>query len=318
MKKFSNYLIILIWTYTIIVLPTFFFIFAIHILMPQSMYFDDLAQKTPDFQTLILLTLILPGIGTYLSIKTKKIIPIIIWKLPQRQLIPTLAVSFLFSYIFWRFFSIFSFLNYFGLLILLAFFLWYIPQLSLFLNSTGFADFKEFLILDPHRRKHQINSIKKIVLAIAFILLINLFVVILDKQIRIYNRWQSYLLTHPEIKKVEPTIVYYANKVVLLGRGFGWKGTINADFRNQFKAINIDLWTDNKVIFTVPLHWQEGEIIIWVEKPIDWGGKKIRVTSNKIKLRLISRDDGWDADDDAYFEQLKHLDKETLQLNGYK
>lgn len=318
MKKILSFLILIIWTYTVIVLPTLFFISIIHIIMPGLIFFDDLAQKVPDFQTLILLTLFLPGVGTYLGIKAKKINPVIVWKLPQSQLIITLAASFLLSYIFWRFFSIFSFLSYFGLLILLAFFLLYIPQLSLFLNSINFYNFKEYFILDPNSKKGQINSLKKIALAISLILLINLFVVFIDKQIRIFNRWQLFLLAHPEIKKVEPTIVYYANKVVLLGQGFGWKGEINTDFYNQFEAINIDLWTDRKVIFTVPLHWKLGNITIWVEKPVDWAGKKIKLRSNKIKLRLISRDNGWDADDDAYFEQLKSLEKETLRLNGYK
>ena len=49
-----------------------------------------------------------------------------------------------------------------------------------------------------------------------------------------------------------------------------------------------------------------------------WDGKNIMVKSNEVKLQLISRDNGWDKDDDAYFEQLKHLDKETLKINGYE
>lgn len=195
-------------------------------------------------------------------------------------------------------------------------FLLILPLIDKYLRSVNFDMVKAYII--PVRNKERKYFANKILFSLAILLSIHMSVMILDTKINEYNHNQQFLARHPLIKVVKPSIAYYDTKVVLIGKGFGWKGKIDTKFKYQEGKIDISLWTDTKVVFTVPLHWKVGDMSIWVQKPIEWDGKNINVKSNEVKLRLISRDDGWDKDDDAYFEQLKHLDKETLRLNGYK
>ena len=299
-------IIIFIWTYIVIALPP----------MAILYFFPDSDIATLDFPTLIAISIILPAIGSALSVWRKKIPAVFFWHLDKQAKLHTAAVSLLFSIVLWQFYSIFSFLNYFGVIVLFLFFLLYLPLSTKYLNSIDFDKLKLFII--SSKKISKIRLVERILYTLVVLLLIHISIIAADGQIRAYNHYQVLLSRYPKIKNIKPEIVYYANKVVLTGRGFGWKGTIDTNFKYKNGNIDIFLWTDTKVIFVVPLHWKEGDLDIWIQKPIEWDGKKMIVKSNVIKLHLISRDDGWDKNDDAYFEQLKHLDKETLEINGYK
>lgn len=318
MPKKIDALIIFIWLYLVIALPPLTILYLAMVFSPESNLFGDFIVKTPDFPALVATAIILPLIGAVLSLGRKKMKIVFFWKLEKQSKIHMIVISLLLSFIFWQFYFVLSFLSYLGLIILIIFFLLVLPSIDKYLRSVNFDMVKTYII--PARSKNRKDIVKKILFSLIILFLIHMSVMILDTKINEYNHTQQFIMRHPQIKTIKPGIAYYDTKVVLLGKGFGWKGKIDTDtkFKYQDGKIDISLWTDTKVIFTIPLHWKTGDIMIWIQKPTEWDGKKIMVDSNQVKIRLISRDDGWDKDDDAYFEQLKHLDKETLKINGYK
>jgi len=156
------------------------------------------------------------------------------------------------------------------------------------------------------------------VFVIGSFLLINFFIKINNKIVK-EQRQLFRLSLNPVITKIEPKTVYYANKVVVFGNQFELKSSSKSRLMTQYGEIPLgrDDWNIHKIYFTVPLHWSVGDINIWVEKPIDWDNKTVIEKSNVFKIRLIPRPEKFTKDDDVYFEQLKHLDKEVLKLNGY-
>lgn len=316
MNKKIDALIIFIWLYLVVALPPFVILYLIRVFSPASDLFGDFMIRTPDFPALVTTAIALPLIGLVLSLWRKKLKIVFFWKLKKQSKMHFIIISLLLSFVLWQYYSLLSLLSYLGLIILVIFFLPILPLIDKYLRSVNFDMVKAYII--PSRNKERKYFIKKILFSMIILLSIHLTVMILDTKIYEYNHNQQFIARHPQINNIRPQIVYYDNKVVLTGRGFGWKGLIDTKFKYQDGVINVSLWTDTKVIFTVPLHWKVGDLTIWIQKPIEWDGKNVTVKSNEVKLRLISRDDGWDKDDDAYFEQLKHLDQETLKINGYK
>ena len=148
----------------------------------------------------------------------------------------------------------------------------------------------------------------------------------LDRKIRAENLRQLRFSLDPKIDLIEPGIVYHSTKVVIYGTGFDPK----ADNASLLKLLapNIrnfpvtpDFKSDTKIIFTIPLDWNTGQLYFWVETPITWQGKYIMAKSNVVSVKLIPRispySPGFSPDDEAYFKQLETLREETLLLNGH-
>ncbi len=140
-----------------------------------------------------------------------------------------------------------------------------------------------------------------------------------------YNRYltvermkKERLTLNPTISKIEPYIVYRSTKVVITGDNFGWRQPPGAALlANHNIPISVDLWTNSKIIFTVPLDWQPGAVSLLVAKPIEWQNRKEIAESNDGSIKLIPVTGKFTPADDAYFAQLKHLDREVLTINGY-
>ncbi len=316
MAKKIDDIIIFIWTYIVIALPPLIILYLIKLFFPEADFFSYSNVITLDFPTLVVVSIVLPAIGALLSILRKKTKFLFFLHLDKQAKFHMTTVSLLLSVVLWKLYFVFSSLGYLGLIILFLFFLLYLPLSTSYLNSIDFNKLKSFIF--PSINLSKIRLVERILYILTVLLLIHAFVVASDGQIRAFNHHLILLSRYPQIKNVKPKIVYYGSKVILLGTGFGWGGEINTKFKNREGNIDITLWNDTKVIFSVPLHWKEGNLDIWIQKPIEWDGKKMVIKSNLVKLRLISRDDGWGKEDDEYFEQLKHLDKETLEINGYE
>lgn len=122
----------------------------------------------------------------------------------------------------------------------------------------------------------------------------------------------------PVIEAVEPSIVYRANKVVIYGKNLGFKpNEEQLKLLSQYGEVQKDTWTDHEIVFTVPLHWRDGQIHLWINKPVMWEGKKIITKSAVHTIRLIPTTESITVQDEAYFEGLKSLRPQTLKLNGY-
>ncbi|MCR4329314.1 MAG: hypothetical protein NUV65_02090 [Candidatus Roizmanbacteria bacterium] len=126
------------------------------------------------------------------------------------------------------------------------------------------------------------------------------------------------LSLNPNIDKVEPYLVYSGNKVIIYGKRFGWKGGENVLLTKGNETIITELWTDTKIIFTVPLGWKPGNIPLVIRKQIHWERKNTYAESKKVSIKLLKSTGKINTDDDAYFEQLKTLSPETLKMNGYE
>ncbi|MDO8610243.1 MAG: hypothetical protein Q7R95_06850 [bacterium] len=126
----------------------------------------------------------------------------------------------------------------------------------------------------------------------------------------------------PYIEKVEPAIVYPSTKIIVFGKGFSSRAndsqTNRVILRNEGEIITLDYWDDNKIIFTVPLHWKIGINHIWIDKPIIWNNKSDITKSNVVSLKLLPVSQIMTPDDDAFFEQLKKLTPEARKINGYE
>lgn len=193
---------------------------------------------------------------------------------------------------------------------------------KLFLNIYRFLDF--IINLKPANFFELMFSLLKGLLIL--ILLIYSGKIILNKVNNIYvehkkkvimeNRKRLFASRQPRIDLMEPTLVYKATKVVIYGEGFGWDVKKSQALIDGEK-IDAVLWTDSKIIFRVPLHWKTGNHKIWIEKQIEWDGKKVTAKSKTFEIKILPITENLTEDDRLYFEQLKKLRKETLELNGY-
>lgn len=122
----------------------------------------------------------------------------------------------------------------------------------------------------------------------------------------------------PIVDVYEPRIIYKSNFVLIKGRHFGWNQDHHSYLSTQLGKIESTVWTENEIIFQIPLWLPEKQIPITIVKKDDWFGTKKDLMSRPFTLSVISRTDGWGPEDDDYFNQLDHLSEKTLKLNGYK
>jgi len=165
-----------------------------------------------------------------------------------------------------------------------------------------------------------IAVIKTIVLLIIFATLSFLGIkelIKINRKTEIENRIKQRNSMNPQIDSIEPFLVYKATNIVLYGREFGW----NVDGQERIyvdgKPAVTDLWTDNEIVFAVPLDWKLGVHKVWIEKPISWNNQNIVAKSRTVTFTILPITNGFTKSDRLYFEQLEKLKKTTLNLNGY-
>lgn len=140
----------------------------------------------------------------------------------------------------------------------------------------------------------------------------------IDIQINIYQMKQLKLRLIPKISKIEPIVVYRTTKVIIFGKNLSFRAKNNKiTLMSQFGEVEPDSFDNDKIIFTVPFSWPDGNIYLGVKKKASFENRDIMVQSGIIKIKVIPTSSSFSTDDDAFFNQLKYLDKETLQINGY-
>jgi hypothetical protein len=151
------------------------------------------------------------------------------------------------------------------------------------------------------------------------VLFVIILVIVIKKVNYQINHYFVRLSRNPKIYTIEPRIVYRSTRIIMRGYNLGWKpDDLALKLNSTYGEVEKDFWSDSKIIFTVPLHWKDGEVELWVEKPIEWDGKNIIAKSKIYTIRLIPTTQTFTPADEEFFQQLKTLDKETLQINGYK
>lgn len=163
--------------------------------------------------------------------------------------------------------------------------------------------------------------IGKLIILIITIFIISVtsgFIIIkINNAIQIINHKKIRLSLNPVIDIVEPKLVYKSTKIVIYGRGFGWDEKKSQALIDGEK-IHTSLWNDSKIIFPVPLHWKDGIHKIWIEKKIDWDGKKQTAKSEVFEIKILPVTEKFTEDDKLYLEQMKTWSPETKEINGYK
>lgn len=130
-----------------------------------------------------------------------------------------------------------------------------------------------------------------VVLTLVFFSVIIFFV---DFKIFEYVRKQKYLRENLVITKVTPPKAAGGNQVTLLGYNFGWRKDLYSALKSDLgESREVLLWTDNKIIFILPL-LDEAEmassINLWIERiTLDDSLRKKKIESPKISLKLVSR-----------------------------
>jgi len=308
----------------VMIIPFFISVYIIQAIAPDWFLINQLIKQTPDPTTLIAITLFFPGLGTLLLLLNRKIKLVLLWKIRWGLFLVNATVSLVLAYAIWRFTPFLYNAGLLSLLVISLFTIIYLPQIVLFFDSVDLLDFKIFFAanyknLSRYMTKILILGFFAVFLVVAF----NTFVVFNNQRIVTYKNRQAYLAILPSIKKREPYYIYRSTNIVLYGNNFGLEGGKISDnvftdsVHNQYQKIRFTFWDNNKIIFQVPLHWKTGIINVWLEKKVTWNSKRIIIKSNLITFKLLDSTGGWDKEDDAYFEQLKHLNKETLQINGY-
>lgn len=160
-------------------------------------------------------------------------------------------------------------------------------------------------------------TISIVILLITVYLLIASLAII-TKKIIAYDLKLKRLRLNPKIVKIEPLYVYPGQKVILIGTNFCNNDRVNCtvEFSHHKEKI-IDLMSGGKIIFTIPLDLKKNtDVYVKIKKKISWLGKPEIAESNAVKFKLLDPLTPWNADTDAYFEQMKNLSDEAKRING--
>ncbi len=170
-------------------------------------------------------------------------------------------------------------------------------------------------------KEYLIFTAKTIALIFLMVILIRSlvdFIIDTNNQINAENRKRYRLSLNPKIIDIQPKLAYHSTKVIIYGQYFGWKQNDKVRLVKDDEDVVTDLWTDSKIIFTVPLHWDSTYTNLWVEKLVPWEGNSIVVKSETVNIKVLQVRTPYTYEDDQFFEQLKNLNKEVLEINGYK
>ncbi len=156
----------------------------------------------------------------------------------------------------------------------------------------------------------------KSTLFLTVIVVIYLFVLVINVALKSVQVQITKESRNPVIRKFEPRIVYKSIKVIIRGKNFGWQQE-GEELMSNFGKVSTDFWSDQKIIFTVPLHWQTGELILRIEKPTIWEGEPMLAKSKRILLRILPITASFTENDEEFYEQIELSDEETRKINGY-
>ncbi len=163
----------------------------------------------------------------------------------------------------------------------------------------------------PHRIITDRKILKRFIVR-TFVLIVTITILLLiHVQITSYFNFKKQF---PVITQVQPSIVYYANRIIIKGSNFGTSQSekLNSDIWGEIKT---DYWSKEKIILTVPLGWNIGKGTMWIEKTINWNNKLYYLKSDVVTIKLLPRSNSWSKDDDEYLKQEEGWEAETRDLN---
>ncbi len=143
--------------------------------------------------------------------------------------------------------------------------------------------------------------------------------IVVEKRAKRIAEKKAWLADHPVMEVLEPKIVFSSNKILIKGKHFGWQEDkqSKAKLMSSEGEVRVDLWTNEKIIFTVPLGWAGKTVNVWIEKEREWKGKKIRDKSDVLAIKVLSLDNLSKEDEKLYYQELRSISDEAKGLNGY-
>ncbi|OGK26063.1 hypothetical protein A3D76_03560 [Candidatus Roizmanbacteria bacterium RIFCSPHIGHO2_02_FULL_37_9b] len=153
-----------------------------------------------------------------------------------------------------------------------------------------------------HRLSEAFFYVSLSFLSILIITLISGFLILKSYQ---FAKKQKQIKDSLSIIKIDPSTSTVAEKVILKGYNFGQRENVGDKLMSNYGKIDdIKLWINNQIEFVVPLHWKEGNVIIWIEKQKNDELSKL-IISNSVELSLVSRWNYYptleDKENDRYF-----------------
>ncbi len=110
----------------------------------------------------------------------------------------------------------------------------------------------------------------------------------------------------PHIDAVRPSVAYPSSRVVITGRNFGYLQN-NNDAKNILsiggRAIPTDSWKSDEIVITLPLDLPPKLYEAYISAAVEYNGSTVKTRSNTVQIEVLSRTDGWDEQDDKFFQQ---------------
>lgn len=131
-----------------------------------------------------------------------------------------------------------------------------------------------------------------------FVFTIILIVSFLTWQLNRYADYQRRLRENLTIMSVDPSTTTLAQKVRLKGYNFGWRVNKKDRLMSNYGKVFVDEWKGEELIFTIPLHWKEGTVNLWIEKNKDDQLEGKLIKSNVVRLKVLSRWDFFPAEEE--------------------
>lgn len=135
----------------------------------------------------------------------------------------------------------------------------------------------------------------------AIVILITGFITLKFRNYLDYNRMLRENLT---IMNVIPATTTIGEKVRVAGYNFGWRFSEDDRLMSDYGPISVELWKEDEIYFTVPLHWKEGKTAIWIERMKGSIPSAPLIKSNIKELKVTNR---WD-----FYPQQEELDRKNL------
>lgn len=116
------------------------------------------------------------------------------------------------------------------------------------------------------------------------------------------------------ITSIIPKESVVAEEVTLLGYNFRWRDNDSYIINSTYGPIVSNVWEDTKVTFIVPLHLQNGEMEIWLERSAEESNKKVIVKSNIVRFKLLPREIYFATPEDSVIQKAVKKIKRSVFL----
>lgn len=289
---------------------------------------------TFDWRVMILILTGLLSFGVSLLLVTRLARLHFFWQKGRSIFITYLITSFWLAYYLTLSFRVFNQYKHCSLIGLTLIFLFWLPNWTYFLSYFKFKDLIVWILNIDFTPATNLSwqaliatpaflftLIKKLAILVFLIVVIGGLIFGFNEYLHQKRLKESRQALDPIVTDYQPKIVVGNTKVIIYGDKFGLQQNGKNFLFNQTlnDPVAAGLWTNKKIIFSIPLSWPVGEHILYINRFMFWpeGSQIITAQSQPIKLKVVDRrlkkDGGWPA----FLDQIPYLNKEVRKINGF-